>query len=708
VKRVLLTILLLTFAAPVFAHFPRFAAAPRGCTVFNQGDSYYNTTDDIAYVCVNTTWTSVLFQNPLLISSQPFWEFTSQRWTIGQSVTTVAVHVTPLTSVVTGVSASGTDVVGGALEIQAGAGTGTARGGNLNFQVSMPGLASGSTLNSYNSVFTANTTNGAVSLGSLQLGSGTAAGTSIWAGPSRADGVTDQAGGPVVIRGGQGTGTGFGGGTSIQVAMPAAATATTQNGYSTAFNVSGTNGSINIGGLNYVGNPTTSNYNGTNRAAGITDGSAGGMTIAVGRGTGTGVGGTMSIQVAPKSGASGTTQNALQNGILINGTNGAVQVGGVTNSHTDALTGSLFTGASRAAGVTDGAGGDLTLRPGQGTGTGSGGNLVFQISPAAASTATTVNAFQNAAQFTQASVAVGGWNFSGTPGASSFAAPNRLAGVTDGTGGNLTISAGRSTGTGTGGALTLQVSPPAAGTGSAQNGLQTVFTASGGTGAVTVGGVQLSAAGATGTSTFAGNDSAAGTTDKAGGVVHIEGGQSTGTGAEGNVVIRLSPPAASTGTGQNTLVDVERWDTGSVADPQTRTVTLSANNGSTWIRGSNSELLTLSTAGATTNTSANLLPANSIIEAVVIRVTTAISGGGVTAFSVGDSTTAARFSASAGGLTLGSTRVGLQHQQGSVTTDAAGPVQVTATTVRITCDATPTAGVIRIIVYYKQFVAPTS
>ena len=118
------------------------------------------------------------------------------------------------------------------------------------------------------------------------------------------------------------------------------------------------------------------------------------------------------------------------------------------------------------------------------------------------------------------------------------------------------------------------------------------------------------------------------------------------------------------------------------------------------------ENLTLSTSGTTTNTSANLLPANALILAVVCRVTTTITTA--TNWSVGDSTTAARFSSANGTLTAGTTSVGLNHQQGAVTTDAAGPVQVSATTVRITTTGTPGAGAIRITVYYISLTAPTS
>lgn len=126
-------------------------------------------------------------------------------------------------------------------------------------------------------------------------------------------------------------------------------------------------------------------------------------------------------------------------------------------------------------------------------------------------------------------------------------------------------------------------------------------------------------------------------------------------------------------------------------------------NGAQWIKGQASELLTLSTIGTTTDTTANLLPANSIIEAVVARVTTTITVA--TDWKLGDPTTAGRFSAADSTMTAGEVVVGtVQADQ----TSAAGPRQVAAAKVRVTTTGTPGAGVIRITVFYRQFVGPTS
>lgn len=516
---------------------------------------------------------------------------------------------------------------------------------------------------------------------------------------------TDVAGGNIQIQSGSSTGTGAGGNINVQVTAGSDVSSSTPNSYQTAILITPANGRMNLGGLN-VQVPTTAAWAGANRATGFTDGTGGAVSIFGGRGTGTGGGGQVAIGVAPQAGSTGTVQNTLQNVFLASGTNGTVVIGNSQYHNTAAIGSSSFIGVNRATTVTDGAGGAIIIAGGRGTGTGTGGGITFQIAPADSSSGTVQNALQTAANFSQTSMSIGAWNIEGSPGTATLAGINKATGQTDGTGGGLNIDAGRGTGSGAGGILTLRIAPPGT-TGTTQNALQNAIVAAPSSGAVNIGAINFGGGGATGTSIWQGVNAATGTTDKAAGTVNINGGQSTGSGAEGNVVIRLAPPG-TTGTTQNALVDVERWDTGTTPDPQMRTITMTANNGATWVRGSNSELLTLSTSGVTTNTSTSLLPANSVIEAVVIRVTTTITGGGVTAFSVGDSTTAARFSASAGGLTAGSTRVGLQHQHGSVSTDATGPVQVTATTVRITCDATPTAGAIRIVVFYRQFTVPTS
>jgi hypothetical protein len=129
-------------------------------------------------------------------------------------------------------------------------------------------------------------------------------------------------------------------------------------------------------------------------------------------------------------------------------------------------------------------------------------------------------------------------------------------------------------------------------------------------------------------------------------------------------------------------------------------------NGGQWLRGSNSELLTLSTVGSTTDTAGNLLPANSIIESVVARVTTTITTA--TDWKLGDATQAARFTNANATLVAGTTTVGLNQADPTVASANLGPVQTSAAKVRVTTTGTPGAGVIRITVFYRQFVPPAN
>ena len=118
------------------------------------------------------------------------------------------------------------------------------------------------------------------------------------------------------------------------------------------------------------------------------------------------------------------------------------------------------------------------------------------------------------------------------------------------------------------------------------------------------------------------------------------------------------------------------------------------------------ELITLSTSGTTTDSSGNMLPVNSIILAVGCRVITTITTA--TDWSVGDPTTAARFSSANATLVAGTSSVGLNHMKGSVTTEAAGPTQTANAKLRITTTGTPGAGAIRCTTHFIAFSAPTS
>lgn len=117
------------------------------------------------------------------------------------------------------------------------------------------------------------------------------------------------------------------------------------------------------------------------------------------------------------------------------------------------------------------------------------------------------------------------------------------------------------------------------------------------------------------------------------------------------------------------------------------------------------ELLTLSTGGLTTDTSANLLPANSLILSVDTYVTTTIAAL-ATSWAVGDATTTARFSSANATLTSGTSQVGTNQANGAAA--GAAMQQTAAAKVRITTVGIPASGAVRITVHYILLSAPTS
>lgn len=126
----------------------------------------------------------------------------------------------------------------------------------------------------------------------------------------------------------------------------------------------------------------------------------------------------------------------------------------------------------------------------------------------------------------------------------------------------------------------------------------------------------------------------------------------------------------------------------------------------TW--GYTTELMTIAAAGST-DSAANLLPANSVIRGVVARVTVVIPTA--VTFRLGDAATTRRFSATDTSTAATSTVVGITHMAGSVTTDAAGPTQGAAAQVRLTMNGGVPAnnsGRVRVTVFYSSFTAPTS
>ncbi len=108
----------------------------------------------------------------------------------------------------------------------------------------------------------------------------------------------------------------------------------------------------------------------------------------------------------------------------------------------------------------------------------------------------------------------------------------------------------------------------------------------------------------------------------------------------------------------------------------------------------------------------NLLPASSLILAVVARVTEDITRSLVAAtiMSVGSPVQANRFIPNGGiALVAGSTGIGINQWRGNVTTENAGPSQAAALQVTVTPDgAGVLTGKVRITVFYLTFTPPQS
>ena len=134
---------------------------------------------------------------------------------------------------------------------------------------------------------------------------------------------------------------------------------------------------------------------------------------------------------------------------------------------------------------------------------------------------------------------------------------------------------------------------------------------------------------------------------------------------------------------------------------------LTTANGASLKQCSISEAITLSTSGATTDSTADLLPATSLIEGVACRVTTTITTA--TDWAIGDSSTAARLCAANSTMTAGTTCAsnGTAWTTG-IASATTGMKQTAAAKLRVTTTGTPGAGAIRCTVFYLQTVAPTS
>jgi hypothetical protein len=131
---------------------------------------------------------------------------------------------------------------------------------------------------------------------------------------------------------------------------------------------------------------------------------------------------------------------------------------------------------------------------------------------------------------------------------------------------------------------------------------------------------------------------------------------------------------------------------------------LADGNAGTWLRGSLSTQLTLNTGATTTNTAANLAPANSKLIAIMVRVTTTIT----TAANFAISVTGGNAFAMIGTGTTSLTTLTANTTYTLVPVLHTDQYNATATTLTVTTNANPGAGVLRITSIYETFSPPTS
>lgn len=120
------------------------------------------------------------------------------------------------------------------------------------------------------------------------------------------------------------------------------------------------------------------------------------------------------------------------------------------------------------------------------------------------------------------------------------------------------------------------------------------------------------------------------------------------------------------------------------------------------------EEVTLSTVGATTDSTAFLIPGSCLVLLVAGYVTQTISGGGVTNVQIGDATSASHFFDTAN-LNIGNAFTGMDQWAGGVAADADGPLVYGLSKVRLTAvGGTPTQGKLRLTVLALAMTPPTS
>jgi hypothetical protein len=377
-------------------------------------------------------------------------------------------------------------------------------------------------------------------------------------------------GGDLSLTAGAGTGTGRAGWIRGQIAVPSATSSSTPQALQNAFILSGTDGAVSIGQINVEGTPGAGTYSAPSRATGISNSAGGDLSLNGGVGTGSGSGGSIRLKVAP-AGGSGSTQNALQNAIVISGASTptittSYQILAPDGSKTassyafatatnagwsyDPFAPGYLVGTGRYGSGTDATGGNIQLAAGRSTGTGVGGSIELVVSPPGASSGSSLNAHQSVAFFRyDNAITIGGMNTVGAPGTASLQGSNRATGQTDGAGGDTWLRGGTGTGTGAGGNVTLWIAPPAATTGTSQHSFFAAATFSGANASVVLGGVDAPTGG---TSSLTGAGSTG--SNVAGGALNIVGGRATNGNANGGDVTLVGGTPVGSGVAGRIII----------------------------------------------------------------------------------------------------------------------------------------------------------
>ncbi len=371
---------------------------------------------------------------------------------------------------------------------------------------------------------------------------------------------TNIAGASLTLAGGKGTGTGVGGNIVFQYA-PAGSTGAALNTLSTACTISGTNGSLSClgSGTNSERFGAGATATGTNCVAVGQAATAGSGADCVALGYAANTGG-FSNSIAIGRSAAATAANQLVIGSSSAGVFSAFFGNGVTAASPQG-----FTLNSTGGSGTDIAGASLTLAGGRGTGTGVGGNIVFQYAPAG-STGAALNTLSTACTLSGTNGSFGCAGTSGTNsqrfGSSSVATGNNSLAIGNGAqttadatvalgqGATATSSEAIALGKGATSAYSSSIAIGALSTttaanqlvvGSSTKSIQTVYFGNGVTNATPTG-FTLNATGGSGTNI-------------AGASLTIAGGIGTGTGNGGSINLQVAKPGI-TGSSANSLATV--------------------------------------------------------------------------------------------------------------------------------------------------------